>query len=129
MRPRGQKAAEALADDGRTVGFVLGSEERCAASAGRVMDGMLRGMRSPRPGRPERMQEALREALGRSRNATFGPSRMKGVPDSAVGRRLRKRAGEPKSIGRPAFAGRGGRAVDVKWPRQCCHLVVRVCSR
>ena len=61
-----------------------------------------------------RVQRALRDALKQSSNVIFDSRRMKGLPDKAIERELRKWAGELKRLDKLLFVGRGGAVVDIK---------------
>lgn len=112
--PHELKTAEALASAGYTVEFIRRSEERYATSADCVINGTVWEMKSPTSGAKRRIQRTLRDALVQSRCVIFDSRRMKGLPDKAIERELRKRTPELKSLKHLIFVGRGGIVIDIK---------------
>ncbi|MBR0406088.1 MAG: hypothetical protein IJI68_12960 [Eggerthellaceae bacterium] len=112
--PHELKTAEALAAAGYTVEFIRKSEERHATSADCIIDGVIWEMKAPTASQIRRVQRALRDALKQSSNVILDSRRMKGIPDKAIERELRKWAGELKHLDKLLFVGRGGAVVDIK---------------
>lgn len=112
--PHELKTAEALAAAGYTVEFIRKSEERHATSADCFIDGVIWEMKAPTASQIRRVQRALRDALKQSSNVILDSRRMKGIPDKAIERELRKWAGELKHLDKLLFVGRGGAVVDIK---------------
>lgn len=112
--PHELKTAEALAETGYTVEFVPKSNVEFEKSADVIMAGVVWEMKAPKASAARRIQRTLRDALHQSRFVVFDSRRMKGLPDKAVERELRKWAPELKSLKRLVFVGRGGIVVDIK---------------
>ena len=112
--PHELKTAEALAAAGFTVEFIRKSKEQHATSADCIIDGVVWEMKAPTANQLRRVQRTLRDALKQSSNVIFDSRRMKGLPDKAIERELRKWAGELKRLDKLLFVGRGGAVVDIK---------------
>ena len=112
--PHELKTAEALAAAGYTVEFIRRSKKQHETSADCVIDGAVWEMKSPTASQLRRVQRTLRDALKQSRNVIFDSRRMKGLPDKAIERELRKWAVELKHLDRLLFVGRGGTVIDIK---------------
>ena len=111
--PHEMDTARALARDGRDVEFIDrgGRGDGCADVR---MGGLTWEMKSPRSSQMKRVQKTLRSAVAQSPNIIFDSRRMKGLPDRAIERELRKWAAELKSLDRLVFVGRGGTVLDIK---------------
>ena len=107
------KTAEALAADGRTVEFIPRSKNRYDKSADVFMNGLIWEMKAPKSDKLHMVEQNLRRALRQSRNVIFDSRRMKGLPDHAIERELRKRGKELKSLERLLFVNRHAQVIDI----------------
>ena len=112
--PHELKTAQAIIATGKDVEFIRRSEEQHATSADCIVDGLVWEMKAPKSSALRRVQRTLRDAVKQSRNVIFDSRRMKGVPDKAIERELRKWAKELKSLDRLLFVCRGGTVIDIK---------------
>lgn len=107
------RTAEALANAGYTVEFVQKSETDFERTADVLIDGIYWEMKAPKSGKLHMVEQNLRRALRQSPNVIFDSRRMKGLPDSAIERELRKWAKELASLRRLLFVGRHGIVIDM----------------
>ena len=112
--PHELKTAQAFTLIGKDVEFIRRSEEQHATSADCIIDGLVWEMKAPTSSALRRVQRTLRDAVKQSRNVIFDSRRMKGVPDKAIERELRKWAKELKSLDRLLFVNRNGSVIDIK---------------
>ena len=111
--PHELKTAEALAADGRTVEFIPRSKNRYDKSADVLMDGLIWEMKASKSDKLHMVEQNLRRALKQSRNVIFDSRRMKGLPDHAIERELRKWGKELKSLERLLFVNRHAQVIDI----------------
>lgn len=114
--PHELKTAQAFTAIGKDVEFMRRSEEEHATSADCIIDGLIWEMKTPKSNALRRVERTLRDALKQSRNVIFDSRRMKGIPDHAIERELRKWARELKSLERLMFVCRSGAIIDIKHP-------------
>ena len=112
--PHKMDTAKSLAKAGLTVEFVLRSEGQYEKSADLLIDGEFWEMKAPKSAKPAAVDKNLRKALHQARCVVFDSRRMKGLPDAAVERELRKSASSLKSMKRLLFVNRRGSVIDLK---------------
>ena len=112
--PHELKTAQSYTAIGKDVEFVKRSDVRHATSADCIIDSEVWEMKAPTASSLRRVQRTLRDALKQSQNVIFDSRRMKGIPDSAIERELRKWAPELKSLRRLQFVNRHGAIIDIK---------------
>ena len=112
--PHELKTAQALAAAGHDVRFVRKSDEPHVRTADLLMDGASWEMKAPKSSQLNAVQRNLRRALGQSSNVVFDSRRLKGLPDAAVERELRKWAGELRSLRHLLFVNRHGEVVEIR---------------
>lgn len=112
--PHEIRTAQSLTTIGKDVEFIRRSEDEHVTSADCIMDGLVWEMKAPKSNSLRRVERTLRDALKQSRNVIFDSRRMKGVPDHAIERELRKWTGELKSLDRLMFVRRNGVVIDIK---------------
>lgn len=111
--PHELKTAEALAAAGYSVEFIPRSNNRYDKSADVLMDGIIWEMKSPKSDKLHMVEQNLRRALKQSSNVIFDSRRMKGLPDHAIERELRKWGKELKSLKRLLFVNRHAQVIDI----------------
>lgn len=114
--PHELKTAQAFTAIGKDVEFIRRSEKEHATSADCIIDELIWEMKAPKSNALRRVERTLRDALRQSRNVIFDSRRMKGIPDHAIERELRKWARELKSLERLMFVCRSGAVIDIKHP-------------
>ena len=107
------RTAEALANVGYTVEFVPKSETDFQRTADVLIDGIYWEMKAPKSSKIHMVEQNLRRALRQSPNVVFDSRRMKGLPDSAIERELRKWSRELASLRRLLFVGRHSAVIDI----------------
>ncbi len=112
--PHELKTAQALASAGHDVRFVRKSDEPHMRTADLLMDGITWEMKAPKSSQLSAVQRNLRRALGQSPNVVFDSRRLKGLPDAAVERELRKWAGELRSLRHLLFVNRHGKVIEIR---------------
>lgn len=111
--PHERETALALARVGKAVEFVKKSNEPYATSADVMIDGLLWEMKSPTSGKLRMVERNLRRAAHQSSNVVFDSRRMKGVPDAAIERELRKWSSELRGVSHVLFVNRHGHVIDI----------------
>ena len=111
--PHELKTAEALAAAGHVVEFIAKSDNRYDKSADILMDGMVWEMKAPKSDKLHMVEQNLRRALKQSQNVIFDSRRMKGLPDRAIERELRKWGKELRSLRRLLFVNRHAQVIDI----------------
>ncbi|WP_165043810.1 MULTISPECIES: hypothetical protein [unclassified Adlercreutzia] len=112
--PHEMETAHALARSGLTVKFIRCSKERHVTSADVIIDGDEWEMKAPESCKLKMVERNLRRALKQSPNVIFDSRRMKGIPDTAIERELRKWALELKSLRRLILVNRHGKVIAIK---------------
>lgn len=112
--PHEQKPAQALARAGFDVEFVKKSDEPYATSADALIDGKMWEMKSPTASSIKAVERNLKRARWQSGNIVFDSRRMKGVPDAAIERELRKWSSELGGVTHVLFVNRHGAVIDIK---------------
>ncbi|WP_195495840.1 CdiA C-terminal domain-containing protein [Eggerthella lenta] len=112
--PHEQRTAQSLARAGFDVEFVKKSDEPYATSADALIDGKLWEMKSPTASSVKAVERNLKRARWQSGNIVFDSRRMKGVPDAAIERELRKHASELGGVAHVLFVNRHGAVIDIK---------------
>lgn len=112
--PHEQKTARALARAGYTVEFVKKSEDPYATSADVLINGTLWEMKSPTASNIKAVERNLKRARWQSGNIVFDSRRMKGIPDAAIERELRKWASELSGVSHVLFVNRHGAVIDIQ---------------
>lgn len=107
------RTAEALANAGLTVEFIRKSEVDYQSTADVCINGLLWEMKAPKSGKLHMVEQNLRRALRQSCNVVFDSRRMKGLPDVAVERELRKWGNELSSLQRLLFVNRHAEVIDI----------------
>ena len=105
--------AHALANFGKTVEFLPETEGTRVTSPDILMDGLVWEMKAPESSNVKSLQKTLRRAGRQSPNVIVDSSRMKGVPDQAVERELRRLLPLVKSISRLILVTKQGEVVDI----------------
>ena len=111
--PHELKTAQALAAAGHDVRFVRKSDEPHVRTADLLMDGATWEMKAPKSSQLNAVKRNLRRALDQSPNVVFDSRRLKGLPDAAVERELRKWAGELRTLRHLLFVNRHGKVVEI----------------
>ena len=111
--PHELKTAEALAAAGHVVEFIPKSDNRYDKSADILMDEMVWEIKAPKSEKLHMVEQNLRRALKQSQNAIFDSRRMKGLPDQAIERELRKWGKELRSLRRLLFVNRHAQVIDI----------------
>ncbi|QOS68842.1 hypothetical protein GS424_002950 [Eggerthella guodeyinii] len=112
--PHESKTAQALARAGYDVEFVKKSDEAYATTADVLIAGRLWEMKSPTASSIKAVERNLKRARWQSGNIIFDSRRMKGLPDAAIERELRKWSSEINGISHVLFVNRHGAVVDIK---------------
>lgn len=112
--PHEYETAKALAMAGMTVEFIRRSEEYRTTSADVIIDGVEWEIKAPKSDKLKMVQKNLRLALHQSENVIFDSRRIKGIPDHAIERELRKWGGEMRSLKHLIFVNRHGIVIDIK---------------
>lgn len=112
--PHEHKTAQALARAGYDVEFVRKSDVPYATSADVLIDGKLWEMKSPTASSVKAVERNLKRARWQSGCIILDSRRMKGVPDAAVERELRKYASEIDGVVHVLFVNRHGAVIDIK---------------
>lgn len=112
--PHEQRTAQALARAGHDVEFVKKSKDPYATSADALIDGTLWEMKSPTASSIKAVERNLKRARWQSGNIVFDSRRMKGIPDAAIERELRKWSSELSGVSHVLFVNRHGVVIDVK---------------
>ncbi|WP_270295106.1 hypothetical protein [Eggerthella sinensis] len=112
--PHEQRTAQALARAGYTVQFVKKNEDPFATSADVLIDDVLWEIKSPTASSIKAIERNLKRARWQSGNIIFDSRRMKGVPDAAVERELRKWASELRGVTHVLFVNRHGVVIDIR---------------
>ena len=112
--PHELETAKALARAGLTVEFIRRSEEQHAVSADVLIGGLVWEMKSPTSGKMRMVQQNLCRATRQSENVIFDSRRMKGLPDRAIEREVRKQSAELKHLKRLKCVNRHGDVIDIK---------------
>ena len=119
--PHEMKTAEALAADGRAVGFIRRSEQQRATPADAIVDGLIWEMKAPKAPNLKAVEKSLRKATGQYAYVIFDSRRMKGIPDHAIERELRVcAAGRVKALKRLLFVNRQAQVIGIK--REPCNI-------
>ena len=111
--PHELKTAEALAAAGYSVEFISRSNNRHNKSADVLMDEIIWEMKAPKSDKLHMVEQNLRRALKQPSNVIFDSRRMKGLPDHAIERELRKWAKELRSLKRLLFVNRHAQVIDI----------------
>lgn len=111
--PHELKTAQALAAAGHDVRFVRKSDQPHVRTADLIMDGEVWEMKAPKSSKLVAVERNLRRALGQSRNIIFDSRRMKGVPDAAIERELRKWGHDLKAVRRLIMVNRRAEVIDI----------------
>lgn len=111
--PHELKTAEALAAAGYSVEFIPRNNNRYDKSADVLMDGIIWEMKAPKSDKLHMVEQNLRRALKQSSNIIFDSRRMKGLPDHAIERELRKWGKELRSLKRLLFVNRHAQVIDI----------------
>lgn len=111
--PHEMRTARALAAAGHDVRFVRKSELPHARTADLIMDGNVWEMKAPKSSNIGTVQRNLRRGLGQSRSIIFDSRRMKGVPDAAIERELRKWAHELRTLDHLIMVNRHAEVIDI----------------
>ena len=112
--PHEQRTATALARAGHDVKFIKKSDKDHEKTPDVLIDGERWEMKAPKASSARAVERNLHRALQQSPCVIFDCRRMKNLPDAAVERELRKRAGELRSLKRLVFVNRRGEVVDIK---------------
>ena len=112
--PHELKTAQALAEAGYVVEFILKSNEPYAHSADVLINGTIWEMKAPKSDKLKMVEQNLRRALKQSPNVIFDSCRMKGIPDEAIERELRKYARELQRLRKLVFVNRKRKPIDIK---------------
>lgn len=107
------RTAEALANAGCIVEFVRKSDVAHERTADVCIDGLLWEMKAPKSSKLHMVEQNLRRALKQSSNVIFDSRRMKGLPDAAIERELRKWSKELSSLQRLLFVNRHAKVIDI----------------
>lgn len=94
--------------------FIPRSNNRYDKSADAFIDGLIWEMKALKSSKLHMVEQNLRRALKQSSNAIFDSRRMKGLPDHAIERELRKWGKELKSLKRLLFVNRHAQVIDIK---------------
>jgi hypothetical protein len=111
--PHEMKTALALAAAGHDVRFVRKSDHPNVRTADLIMDGAVWEMKAPKSSNIKAVQRNLRRGLGQSRNIIFDSRRMKGVPDAAIERELRKWGRELRTLDHLIMVNRHAEVIDI----------------
>lgn len=111
--PHEMKTARALAAAGHDVRFIRKSEQPHTRTADLIMDGDIWEMKAPKSSNIGAVQRNLRRGLGQSHNIIFDSRRMKGVPDAAIERELRKWGRELKTLDHLILVNRHAAVIDI----------------
>lgn len=111
--PHELRTAEALATAGYTVEFVRKSENDYEKTPDVLINGTLWEMKAPKSSKLHMVEQNLRRALRQSSNVVFDSRRMKGLPDAAIERELRKWSGQLSSLQHLLFVSRHADVIDI----------------
>lgn len=112
--PHESKTAQALARAGYDVEFVKKSDDPYATTADLLINGEPWEMKSPTASNIKAVERNLKRARWQSGNIIFDSRRMKGLPDAAVERELRKWSTELSGVAHVLFVNRHGAVIDIK---------------
>lgn len=111
--PHELRTAQALASAGYDVAFVARREGEYQRTADLMIGGRTWEMKAPRSGSVKAVERNLKRARWQSPRIVLDSRRMKGLPDHAVERALRKWSREVKGIERVLFVNRRGDVIDI----------------
>lgn len=111
--PHELKTAKALASAGYIVEFVKKSENDYEKTPDVLINDTLWEMKAPKSSKLHMVEQNLRRALKQSGNVVFDSRRMKGLPDAAIERELRKWGGQLSSLQHLLFVNRHADVVDI----------------
>lgn len=112
--PHERKTAQALARAGFDVEFIRKNNAPHETTADVLVNGLLWEMKSPTSEKLRMVERNLRRAAHQSPNVIFDSRRMKGVPDEAIERELRKWSSELRGVSHVLFVNRHGAVIDIK---------------
>lgn len=112
--PHEEATAKVLALNGHDVKFVRKSNRFREHSADVYIDHVKWEFKSPTAKHTRTILKNLKEAKWQSENVVLDSRRMKGVPDEAIVRELRKCASEVLEIKRVKYISKKGNLVDIK---------------
>ena len=112
--PHEYQTALALAKSGRSVVFIKKSESDHQSIPDILMDGLTWELKAPTASNIKAVERNLKRGRWQSSRIVFDSRRMKGIPDAAIERELRKHAFALKGIDRVLFVNRRGDVVDIR---------------
>lgn len=112
--PHEIETAKALAAAGFVVEFIRKSSDEYATSADVRIDGVIWEMKSPKASNIKAVERNVKRARWQSPNIIFDSRRMKGIPDKAIERELRKHAFEISGVKHLVFVNRHAFVIDIK---------------
>lgn len=112
--PHEYQTALALAKSGRSVVFIKKSESDHQSTPDILMDGLTWELKAPTASNIKAVERNLKRGRWQSSRIVFDSRRMKGIPDAAIERELRKHAFALKGIDRVLFVNRRGDVVDIR---------------
>lgn len=107
------KTAQALAQYGYTVEFVLVSSRHKAKSADVIIDGVLYEIKSPIANKLSAVERNLKRAYHQSTSIIFDSRRMKYLPDKSIQQELIKQFRLTKNIKHILFVNRRHEVIDI----------------
>jgi hypothetical protein len=112
--PHELDTARALARSGRDVEFLVKGVGDREKSADILMEGIVWEIKSPRASNIKAVERNVKRARNQASNVIVDSHRMKGVPDAAIERELRRCAREIKGLKRLLFVDRHGIVTVIK---------------
>ena len=112
--PHEEVTAKVLALAGYNVEFIPCGKRAGENSADAYLDGVKWEMKAPRAGSLKAVERNLKRGRWQSDKIIFDSRRMKGVPDKAIERELRKRFDEIDGINEIMFINRHGNIIDIR---------------
>ncbi len=111
--PHELETAKVLIRYGHIVEFIKPINQKGRKTADCRIDCIVWEMKAPRASNIKAVERNLKRGRWQSSRIVFDSRRMKGVPDRAIERELRKHFAEIKGLKQIMFVNRQGRVIDI----------------
>ena len=112
--PHEEATAKVLALYGHNVEFIRKSNREREHSADVYVDGVKWEFKSPTAHHTKTILKNLKEAKWQSKNVVLDSRRMKGVPNEAIVRELKKSIKEVPEIAKLRYVSKSSELIDIK---------------